>query len=172
MKVGMAVPLAHDPPPRYGAIRELARLIEQRDLDSVWVFDHLMFRRPEQPTAGGWEAWTMLSALAEATQRVELGMLVAAAPFRNPAVFAKMNCSSTKDNDAVGCLAGHLLAAELNVANGANTCINPTIASANSFLTNIGYTGPSGTYVLNKTQRTIVIALKNSLDKYNNGLGC
>ena len=90
MKIGAAVPLAHEPPVRYKAIREFARLIEERGLDSVWVFDHLLFRRPEQPTAGGWEAWTVLSALAEATQRVELGVLVAAAPFRNPAVFAKM----------------------------------------------------------------------------------
>jgi len=90
MKVGAAVPLSYQPPVRYSAIREFAQLIEARGLDSVWVFDHLLFRRPQQPTAGGWEAWTVLSALAEATQRVELGMLVAAAPFRNPAVFAKM----------------------------------------------------------------------------------
>jgi alkanesulfonate monooxygenase SsuD/methylene tetrahydromethanopterin reductase-like flavin-dependent oxidoreductase (luciferase family) len=90
MKVGAAVPLVHEPAVRYSAIREFARLIEQGGLDSVWVFDHLLFRRPEQPTSGGWEAWTMLSALAEATQRAELGMLVAAVPFRNPAVFAKM----------------------------------------------------------------------------------
>jgi alkanesulfonate monooxygenase SsuD/methylene tetrahydromethanopterin reductase-like flavin-dependent oxidoreductase (luciferase family) len=90
MKVGAAVPLSHDPPVRYGALRELAQQVEARELDSLWVFDHLLFRRPNQPTAGGWEAWTVLTALADATQRVELGMLVAAVPFRNPAVFAKM----------------------------------------------------------------------------------
>ena len=90
MKIGVAVPLLHEPPVRYGAIRDYAQLVEARGLDSIWVFDHMLFRRPERPTAGGWEAWTVLSALADATRRVELGMLVAAAPFRNPAVFAKM----------------------------------------------------------------------------------
>src|SRR6185503_3079545 len=90
MKIGVGVSLGNEPLVRYGTIREFARLIEARNLDSIWVFDHLLFRRPERPTAGGWEAWTVLSGLAEATQRVELGMLVAAAPFRNPAVFAKM----------------------------------------------------------------------------------
>src|SRR4051794_22994234 len=90
MKIGVAVPLSHEPPTRYSAIRDFAQRIEARGLDSAWVFDHLLFRRPGQGTAGGWEAWTMLSALAEATQRVELGTLVAATPFRNPAVFAKM----------------------------------------------------------------------------------
>ena len=45
MKIGAAVPLAHEPPVRYKAIREFARLIEERGLDSVWVFDHLLFHR-------------------------------------------------------------------------------------------------------------------------------
>jgi len=90
MKVGAAIPLSGIPAVRYTEIREFAQLIEQHGLDSIWLYDHLLMRRPEQPTAGGWEAWTILSALAEATRRVELGMLVAAIPFRNPAVFAKM----------------------------------------------------------------------------------
>jgi hypothetical protein len=87
-------------------------------------------------------------------------------------IWAAMNCSSTKDQDAVGCLAAHLLAAKLNVANGANPCINPTIASADAFLTAIGYTGPGKTYTLSPAQRTQAINLKSALDKYNNGGGC
>jgi probable F420-dependent oxidoreductase len=90
MKVGMAVPPWGEPALRYSALRAFARLIEERGLDSLWVYDHMLVRRPGQAAAGGWEAWTVLSALAEATTRVELGTLVAAAPFRNPAVFAKM----------------------------------------------------------------------------------
>jgi probable F420-dependent oxidoreductase len=90
MQVGVTVPLAHEPPVRFRAVCEFAQHIEACGLDSAWVFDHVLFRRPNQPTAGGWEAWTVLSALAQATERIELGMLVAAAPFRNPAVFAKM----------------------------------------------------------------------------------
>lgn len=87
-------------------------------------------------------------------------------------VFVGMNCSSSKDQDAVGCLAGHLLASKLNVANGANPCIQPTITSANQFLINIGYTGPTGKYTLTAAQRSQAISLKSALDAYNNGTGC
>jgi hypothetical protein len=86
-------------------------------------------------------------------------------------VFNAMNCSSTKDQDAVGCLAGQLLAAKLNVKNGASNCINTVIAQADALLVAIGYHGP-GKYTLTTAQRTQLISLKNALDKYNNGLGC
>ena len=93
-------------------------------------------------------------------------------------VWAVMNCSNTGSNaqqnqNAAGCLAGHLLAAELNVANGAPGCISTTIADANAFLISIAYTGPGGSYTsLSSTQRAQAISLKNALDAYNNGLGC
>jgi hypothetical protein len=86
-------------------------------------------------------------------------------------VFNAMNCSSTKDQDAVGCLEGQLLAAKLNVKNGASNCINTVIAQADALLVAIGYHGP-GKYTLTTAQRTQLISLKNALDKYNNGLGC
>jgi hypothetical protein len=82
-----------------------------------------------------------------------------------------MNCSSNKDQDAIGCLAGHLLAAKLNVKNGASSCIQPTIDAADLFLKSINYTGPTGKYTLTASQRSTAISFKNALDKYNN-LGC
>jgi hypothetical protein len=88
------------------------------------------------------------------------------------AVFKGMNCGSNTDQGAVGCLAGHLLAAELNVKNGASTCIQPTINQADAFLVSIGYTGPSGTYTLTAAQRAEAIQIKNALDKYNNTGSC
>jgi len=89
------------------------------------------------------------------------------------AVFDVMNCgnNSKQTNGAAGCLAGHLLAAKLNVANGGDTCINSTILDADAFLTSLPYTGP-GTYSLTAAQRADAIALKNKLDTYNNGGGC
>jgi probable F420-dependent oxidoreductase len=51
----------------------------------------MLFRFPEQPTGGIWECWTLLAALAEATERVDLGTIVLCVPFRNPAVLAKMD---------------------------------------------------------------------------------
>jgi alkanesulfonate monooxygenase SsuD/methylene tetrahydromethanopterin reductase-like flavin-dependent oxidoreductase (luciferase family) len=44
----------------------------------------------DESTQGIWECWTVLAALAEATQRVELGTLVLCNTFRNPAILAKM----------------------------------------------------------------------------------
>ncbi len=75
----------------YQEIREMALNAEQLGFDSIWLYDHLLYR-PEDPprTVGIWECWTILSALAEATQRVELGTLVICNSFRNPAILAKM----------------------------------------------------------------------------------
>jgi hypothetical protein len=90
-------------------------------------------------------------------------------------IFAAMNCSSTKDQDAVGCLAGHLLAAKLNRANGSLACngtIDAVIAQADAFLTSIGYTGPGPKYTLTASQRSLAISLKTKLDNYNNNISC
>jgi probable F420-dependent oxidoreductase len=74
----------------YEEMREIARLAESGGLDSIWLFDHLLFRFEGKPTSGIWECWTLLCALAEATSSVELGTIVLANPFRNPALLAKM----------------------------------------------------------------------------------
>jgi hypothetical protein len=96
------------------------------------------------------------------------------------AVFNATNCSSSSSQDAIGCLAGQLLAAELNLANFANQCIQPTVNKANTFLkggtvtvkgktaAGVNYIGPTGTYTLNATQRAIAVALSNALNAYNN----
>jgi hypothetical protein len=103
---------------------------------------------------------------------ISLGNYVVNTTTKATAVFNAMNCSKSGDQDAIGCLAGHLLAAKLNVANGANTCINTTIAAADTFLISINYTGPTGVYHLTPAQRATAITLKSALDTYNNGGGC
>jgi alkanesulfonate monooxygenase SsuD/methylene tetrahydromethanopterin reductase-like flavin-dependent oxidoreductase (luciferase family) len=68
----------------------MALRAEQAGFDSIWLYDHLLYRFPGQPTLGIWECWSVLSALAEATGQVEIGTLVACDSFRNPAILAKM----------------------------------------------------------------------------------
>ena len=60
----------------YAVVREMAQGAEAGGLDSVWVYDHLLFRFGDDPTTGLYECWTILSAIAEATRRVELGTIV------------------------------------------------------------------------------------------------
>ena len=72
------------------SLKAAARQSETLGFDSVWVYDHLLHRFEGHPTVGFWEAWTMLTALAAVTERVELGTTVLAAGFRNPALLAKM----------------------------------------------------------------------------------
>lgn len=74
----------------YSEIRQLALTAEASGLDSVWAADHLLYRAPDEPLIGFWESWTLMTAIAEATERVEVGHLVLAAPFRNPTVLAWM----------------------------------------------------------------------------------
>ena len=78
------------------------------------------------------------------------------------AIFDAMMCS-----DAVNCLAGHLLAAQLDVANGSSTCIAGTISDANAFLTSVGYAGPAS-YAISASQRAQALSLEQTLDNYTN----
>jgi probable F420-dependent oxidoreductase len=94
VKVGVVIPNGPDAPGGgvfgWAHLRDVARTAEETGLDSIWVYDHLLFRFPERSAEGIHEAWTVLSALAVATSRVEIGTIVLAMPFRNPALLAKM----------------------------------------------------------------------------------
>jgi probable F420-dependent oxidoreductase len=95
MKIGLMLPIGDPATSRRGEgwapIREMALAAEASGLDSVWSADHLIFRHGALSRDEGiHEAWTMLTAVAAVTQRVEIGPLVLCVPFRNPALTAKM----------------------------------------------------------------------------------
>jgi probable F420-dependent oxidoreductase len=68
----------------------MARAAEAVGFDSIWLGDHLLVRADARPERGPWEAWSLLGALAAATERVELGPLVACTAFHPPGLIAKM----------------------------------------------------------------------------------
>jgi probable F420-dependent oxidoreductase len=93
MKIGLVLPM--DEPAGGGEsawprIRGLSTHAESAGLDSLWVYDHFLFRFPDQPEEGIHEAWTLLTAVAAVTERVELGTIVLGTAFRPPALTAKM----------------------------------------------------------------------------------
>lgn len=76
---------------------EAAQHAEEVGADSVWVIDHVLGFPPER---GILEAWSVISALAASTKRVEIGAQVLCQSFRNPALLAKI--AATTDRIAKG----------------------------------------------------------------------
>jgi alkanesulfonate monooxygenase SsuD/methylene tetrahydromethanopterin reductase-like flavin-dependent oxidoreductase (luciferase family) len=74
---------------RWADMRAAALAAEDAGFDGLWTWDHL--RDPDdRPEPGVPEAWTVLSALAEATTRMMLGPLVLNVANRHPGVLANM----------------------------------------------------------------------------------
>ena len=102
MKVGLVLPQG----PQEGdggswaEVAGIARQAEAGGIDSLWVYDHFLYREASEPEVGFHEAWTLLSALAAVTDRVELGTLVLATSFRPAGLLAKM--AATADDVAGG----------------------------------------------------------------------
>ena len=74
----------------WAEMRQLARDVEALGVDTLWVPDHLLRSLKDRPRYGFWECWTILTAAAEATTRIEIGPFIACTGFRNPALLAKM----------------------------------------------------------------------------------
>ncbi len=89
MRVGIQLPEV-EREVRWPEYLAMARAAEAGGFDSIWVPDHLLYRGDGRGERGPWEAWTLLAALAAATERVRLGSLVTCAGFHPPGLLAKM----------------------------------------------------------------------------------
>ena len=93
MKVGMMLPQRRDDATfaTWPELERLALLADGEGVDSVWVADHFLYRDPDEGVEIGLhEAFTVLSAVAAVTRRVEVGPLVACTSFRSAGMLAKI----------------------------------------------------------------------------------
>ena len=88
LKVGVQLPEV-EREVRWPEILDMVRAIEDLGYDSIWLGEHLLYRWPDRPSRGPWEAWASMAAIAASTSRVEFGPLVACTNFHNPALLAK-----------------------------------------------------------------------------------
>lgn len=106
MRFGVAIGNlgAFGDPAGVDACIEVAQAADQLGFDSVWTNDHIVVPTniesrypynesgifPASPAAQCYEPLVMMSALAAATEHVQIGCSVLVIPYRHPAVVAKM----------------------------------------------------------------------------------
>ncbi|MFC5381994.1 TIGR03560 family F420-dependent LLM class oxidoreductase [Aquipuribacter nitratireducens] len=96
MRFGLFVPqgwrldlVGVDPADQWATVLSVARRAEAGPWESVWVYDHF-HTVPEPTQEATHEAWTLMAALAAATERVRLGQMCTCVAYRNPAYLAKV----------------------------------------------------------------------------------
>jgi probable F420-dependent oxidoreductase len=116
VRVGFHIPQWGAGATRSGVLR-VARAIEDADLDSVWVADHVVLPRdlasaypyadapPFAPEEGFLEALTSLAVVAGATERVMLGTSVLVLPQRETLMLAKVAATLDVLSGGRACLA-------------------------------------------------------------------
>jgi hypothetical protein len=107
--------------------------------------------------------WKNHEAATTALLPISLGNYVVDTFAKASAIFDAMKCSSPID-----CLAGHLLAAKLDLASGSNPSITPVIAQADALLIAVNYNGPGNFTPPTAAQKALALQLEALIDAYTN----
>jgi alkanesulfonate monooxygenase SsuD/methylene tetrahydromethanopterin reductase-like flavin-dependent oxidoreductase (luciferase family) len=78
-RIGFGIQMA--PAGDWATAREIAQVAEHLGFESLWMPDHPMI---------GWDCWTMLAGVAEATKRIRLGTMVSCVYYRQPVQLARV----------------------------------------------------------------------------------
>lgn len=95
MGLGLMVPIAEASAfggtPRFADMLAITRTATEVGFDAVWFADHLAMRSGENdPVRGIWDVWTTMAGIAAASERIQIGALVACTGYRHPGIIAKM----------------------------------------------------------------------------------